>query len=94
MTAVSAAIEVGHSCAGFTVEEIREVANLRAKVYLARHDASGLRWLHVESDDRENLFAIAFRTRPLLIMGLLIFSSTPCCVDRKRTPLRIRSSSC
>jgi presequence protease len=49
---------------GFRVERITEVPEIRATAYQAVHLTTGARVLHLHCPDRENLYAVTFRTPP------------------------------
>lgn len=60
----SATLAAGQEHAGFRITRVTPVPEIRATAYEARHLATGARFLHLHCDDRENLYAITFRTPP------------------------------
>ncbi|MDI9571174.1 MAG: insulinase family protein [Pseudomonadota bacterium] len=63
-------LAVGESSAGFTVRRVVPLPEIRVTAYELEHDLTGARVLHLHCADRENLFAIAFRTPPRDSTGL------------------------
>jgi len=59
-----ATLAAGQEHAGFRITRVTAVPEIRATAYEARHLATGARFLHLHCDDRENLYAIIFRTPP------------------------------
>ena len=59
-----ATLAAGQEHAGFRITRVTPVPEIRATAYEARHLATGARFLHLHCDDRENLYAITFRTPP------------------------------
>ncbi len=49
---------------GFTVDKVREVPELRCRLYELHHVPSNARVIHVAADDDENLFCLSFQTVP------------------------------
>ncbi|MCF8054452.1 MAG: insulinase family protein [Deltaproteobacteria bacterium] len=56
--------------AGFVIERVVEIPEMRVCAYEARHLTTGAALVHLQCDDSENLFAIAFRTPPTDNTGL------------------------
>ncbi len=54
----------GQNLRGFTVTDVMPLPDLRVVAQQFRHEKSGARLLHLQTDDPENLFAVAFRTPP------------------------------
>jgi Zn-dependent M16 (insulinase) family peptidase len=64
-TAASQDIRIGQDTAGFAVEQITPLPELRAVAIRATHRVSGARFLHLYSpSDTENCFAVTFPTPP------------------------------
>lgn len=57
-------LQEGQEYEDFRVRRITPLNNLRSSAYELEHLKSGARILHVQNDDAENLFAIAFPTPP------------------------------
>jgi Zn-dependent M16 (insulinase) family peptidase len=59
-----AELHVGDTLHGFTVVSIQKLDEYNGKGIRLRHDATGLDLYHLRNEDRENLFAFAFKTPP------------------------------
>lgn len=57
-------LQPGARLHGFTLRRVTAVAEIRATVYEAVHDATGARFLHLHCDDADNFYAVTFRTTP------------------------------
>ncbi len=57
-------MRVGETLHGFRIERITPVPEIRTTAYEAIHLPTGAQVLHLHRDDRENLYAITFRTPP------------------------------
>ena len=55
---------VGSQAHGFVVRRVTPVDLLDSRAVELEHEATGLRLLHVQNDDSENLFSIVFPTAP------------------------------
>ena len=55
---------------GFVVRRAEQIPEIRITAYEMEHERTGARVLHLHCDDRENLYAIAFRTPPPDSTGL------------------------
>jgi hypothetical protein len=55
-------LTVSQRCAGFLLERVQHVPELRSTAYVFTHEKTGARLLHLYNDDPNNLFSIAFRT--------------------------------
>lgn len=74
----------GDKYAGFLVEKVTPLPDLRMTAYQAVHEKSGAKFLHLHSKDIENLFAVAFRTPPFDNTGLPhILEHTVLCGSKK-----------
>ena len=77
-------IGVGHRIRGFSVLRIAELEHLEARLVQLEHEKTGARYLHVEAEDEENLFAIGFRTPPKDSSGVAhILEHTVLCGSRR-----------
>ncbi|RME76893.1 MAG: peptidase M16, partial [Planctomycetota bacterium] len=56
--------EPGAQEAGWRIERVLALEEICARLYLARHEASGARLAHVHCHDPENLFSVGFLTPP------------------------------
>ena len=55
---------------GFSLEETVELKNINATAYKLYHGKSGARLIYLDTDDKENLFSLAFKTPPADDTGL------------------------
>lgn len=60
----------GQSLHGFTLREIKHVPELHLTALSLQHDKTGAEYLHVARDDKNNVFAINFKTNPTDRTGL------------------------
>ena len=60
----------GEKIHGFTLNRIRNVPELHLTALQLEHDGTGAQYLHVARDDKNNLFAINFKTNPVDDTGL------------------------
>jgi len=60
----------GQQIHGFTLQEVKNVPELHLKAFKLEHDKTGAEYLHVERDDKNNVFAINFKTNPIDRTGL------------------------
>ena len=63
-------LKTGDILHGFKVLRVQIFADLRVTAYEIEHDKTGAKVLHLHSFDRENLYAIGFRTPPADSTGL------------------------
>ena len=63
-------LKAGDALHGFKVLRVQTFADLRVTAYEIEHDQTGAKVLHLHSLDRENLYAIGFRTPPADSTGL------------------------
>ncbi|KAJ1823818.1 Mitochondrial presequence protease, partial [Coemansia sp. RSA 2599] len=47
---------------GFVVEDIQSVSDLKLRAIRLRHQKTGAEWLHIDRDDKNNVFSIGFNT--------------------------------
>lgn len=55
-------LEIGSKVAGFTVEDIVEIAEINSVAYVLKHSGCGASCIHLYNDDKNNLFSVAFKT--------------------------------
>lgn len=60
----------GESIHGFTLKQIKHVPELHLTALRLEHDKTGAEYLHVARDDKNNVFAINFKTNPTDRTGL------------------------
>ncbi len=65
-----AMLSTGETKLGFLVKRIEQIPEIRVTAYELEHVVTGAKVLHLHCDDRENLYAIAFRTPPQDSSGL------------------------
>lgn len=54
----------GDKVHGFTTEKIEKIDFFDVCAYSLTHDKTGAKWLHLDSSDMDNVFAVLFRTPP------------------------------
>lgn len=57
-------LKEGDQIHGFTVTEVTRVNDFDINAYKLEHDLTGLKWLHMDCADQDNVFAVMFRTPP------------------------------
>ncbi|KAJ2401627.1 Mitochondrial presequence protease [Coemansia sp. RSA 2559] len=55
-------LTVGDEIHGFVVDSAQTVSELQLKAIRLRHSATGAEWLHIDRDDRNNVFSVGFST--------------------------------
>ncbi|MFH1080893.1 MAG: insulinase family protein [Pseudomonadota bacterium] len=73
---------------GFIVRRVEQISEIRVTAYEMEHERSGARVLHLHCDDRENLYAIAFRTPPPDSTGLPHILEHSVLAGSERYPLK------
>ncbi|MGV8057653.1 MAG: insulinase family protein [Smithellaceae bacterium] len=63
-------LQAGDELYGFKVLRVETLPGIRITAYEIEHEKTGAKVLHLHSDDRENLYAIGFRTPPEDSTGL------------------------
>ncbi|MEN6330587.1 MAG: insulinase family protein [Smithella sp.] len=63
-------LQAGEMLHGFKVLRVETLPGVRITAYEIEHEKTGAKVLHLHSDDRENLYAIGFRTPPADSTGL------------------------
>ncbi|RJP79227.1 MAG: peptidase M16 [Desulfobacteraceae bacterium] len=78
------AFKAGDIIGGFVVERTAVLDEINAFYYRLLHRATGARHIHIANDDRENTFAVAFKTVPTDSTGVAhILEHTVLCGSRK-----------
>ncbi len=78
----------GQSLHGFTVERIDSLPSINATMIRLQHQKTGARFMHLERDDDNHLFAVGFRTPPDDSTGVAhILEHTALC-GSERFPVR------
>ena len=81
-------LQPGQTLHGFTLDDRTELPELNATFLQLRHRDSGARYVHLATADRNNLFAVIFRTPPADSTGVAhILEHTALCGSR-RYPVR------
>ncbi|KAL8981964.1 MAG: hypothetical protein Q9205_003401 [Flavoplaca limonia] len=57
-------LQVGQQLHGFTLKRQKHVPELQLTAYHLRHDKTGADYLHIQRDDKNNVFSIGFKTNP------------------------------
>ena len=70
VTDVQAYPKPGENIHGFTLEQIKYVPELHLTALRLKHEKTGAEYLHVARDDKNNVFAINFKTNPIDRTGL------------------------
>lgn len=70
VTDLNAYPKPGQSLHGFTLKEIKHVPELHLTALSLEHEKTGADYLHVARDDKNNVFAINFKTNPIDRTGL------------------------
>jgi hypothetical protein len=85
---INALLRAGDNLSGFHVKQIDPLPELNSTLIQLTHTATGARWAHIACEDRENLFAVAFRTPPSDSTGIAhILEHTVLC-GSDRFPVR------
>lgn len=75
---------VGDKLAGYTIQRAEEVAEFNLTAVELAHDQTGSRHLHIDRQDQNNVFGIAFKTNPPNSTGLPhILEHTTLCGSEK-----------
>ncbi len=81
-------LQPGQQLSGFHVERIDPLPSINARMIRLLHQATGARFMHLERDDDNHLFAVGFRTPPDDSTGVAhILEHTALC-GSKRFPVR------
>ncbi|KAJ1942204.1 Mitochondrial presequence protease [Kickxella alabastrina] len=59
---LTSGLEKGQELHGFKVEDIQTISELKLRAIQLRHQQTGAEWLHIERDDKNNVFSIGFNT--------------------------------
>ncbi|MBN1662757.1 MAG: insulinase family protein [Deltaproteobacteria bacterium] len=59
-----AQLSVGEKFHGFHVLRVEKISDIRVTAYEIEHDKTGAKIIHLHCDDKENLYAVGFRTPP------------------------------
>ncbi|KAL8693906.1 MAG: hypothetical protein Q9218_001371, partial [Villophora microphyllina] len=57
-------IKLGQPLHGFTLKRQKHVPELQLTAYELQHDKTGAEYLHIDRDDKNNVFSIGFKTNP------------------------------
>lgn len=85
---INALLRAGDNLSGFHVKRVDSLPEINSTLIQLTHQATGARWVHLACEDRENLFAVAFRTPPSDSTGIAhILEHTVLC-GSNRFPVR------
>ncbi len=85
---INALLRVGDKLSGFHVTQVDVLPEINSILIQLTHTATGAQWAHIACEDRENLFAVAFRTPPSDSTGIAhILEHTVLC-GSNRFPVR------
>ncbi len=85
---INAQLRAGDKISGFIVKSVDPLPEINSTLIQLTHQATGARWGHMACEDRENLFAVAFRTPPADSTGIAhILEHTVLC-GSSRFPVR------
>ena len=73
---------------GFAVERSEDIAEVRSRAILCRHEKTGARLLHLSNSDPNNLFCIGFRTPVFNNMGVPHILEHSVLAGSKKFPLK------
>lgn len=83
-TTNSNSFQVGQEIEGFVVQEIRPINDFQLTALSLQHEKSGADYLHIDRNDTNNVFSVAFRTTPKHSNGLPhILEHTTLCGSKK-----------
>lgn len=77
-------LQVGQEIEGFVVKEVRPITDFQLTGIRLEHQKSGADYLHIDRNDTNNVFSVAFRTTPKDSTGLPhILEHTTLCGSKK-----------
>lgn len=80
----NSSFQVGQEVEGFVVKEIRPITDFQLTALRLQHQKSGADYLHIDRNDTNNVFSVAFRTTPKHSNGLPhILEHTTLCGSKK-----------
>lgn len=80
----NSSFQVGQEIEGFVVKEIRPITDFQLTALRLQHQKSGADYLHIDRNDTNNVFSVAFRTTPKHSNGLPhILEHTTLCGSKK-----------
>jgi Zn-dependent M16 (insulinase) family peptidase len=82
------ALTAGERFHGFRVLRVEQIPDKRLTAYEMEHEKTGAKVLHLHCDDRENLYAIGFRTPPNDSTGVPHILEHSVLAGSKRFPLK------
>jgi presequence protease len=78
----------GDESVGFKILRVEQIPEIRVTVYEITHEKTGAKILHLHCDDRENLYAIGFRTPPTDSTGVPHILEHSVLAGSERYPLK------
>lgn len=83
-TTYNTSFQVGQEIEGFVVKEIKSITDFQLTAICLQHKNSGADYLHIDKNDTNNVFSVAFRTTPKHSNGLPhILEHTTLCGSKK-----------
>ena len=81
-------LAAGDNRHGFRILRVEQIQEIRITAYEMEHEITGARVLHLHCDDRENLYAIGFRTPPTDSTGVPHILEHSVLAGSERYPLK------
>ncbi|MCU0555766.1 MAG: insulinase family protein [Desulfobacterales bacterium] len=77
-------LKPGDRLSGYSLKRVETLAEIRSVYFELEHDRTGARHVHIQNDDHENTFSVAFKTVPTDSTGVAhILEHTVLCGSRK-----------
>lgn len=77
-------LKPGDRISGYSVKRVENLGEIRSVFIELEHERTGARHVHIQNDDRENTFSVAFKTVPVDSTGVAhILEHTVLCGSRK-----------
>ncbi|HSM74676.1 MAG TPA: insulinase family protein, partial [Desulfobacterales bacterium] len=77
-------LKPGDRLSGYSVKRVEKLGEIRSLLIELEHERTGARHIHIQNDDRENTFSVAFKTVPADSTGVAhILEHTVLCGSRK-----------
>ncbi|EFA76511.1 peptidase M16 family protein [Heterostelium album PN500] len=81
-------LKVGDKLHGFSVVNVQDVPERQFNTFRLKHDVTGADYLHIDCEDKNNVFAVTFKTTPFDSTGVAhILEHTTLC-GSKKYPMR------
>ncbi|EGG15194.1 peptidase M16 family protein [Cavenderia fasciculata] len=77
-------LKKGDRLHGYVVLEVRDVPERQFRTYTLEHEKTGAKHLHIDCEDKNNIFSVTFRTTPMDSTGVAhILEHTTLCGSKK-----------